>query len=111
MYPPEPSYLEPVDRRLSDAESSDGTAENSDDEFDWDVDEDTNQDQARTFAALGGGTTKATRAKRGRRIYMWFKGLSRWFRALLAAFIGFVLVSFSVSFLSLVRCRVKRLMA
>ncbi|CDZ97984.1 Predicted mechanosensitive ion channel [Phaffia rhodozyma] len=86
---PGPSYMEPIHPGTSDDTPSDGTAsDHTDDEFDWDVDDEINHDQAKTFEALGGGTSKAIRARRGRRVYLWFKGLSRWFRAFMSAFIG-----------------------
>ena len=108
---PRPAYLTPVDPALgsSGGESSDGdsgTATETDDEFDWDL-SDTNDPSAAGGAdvgetaesiARGGrhapGTTAATtttgkhRARRGRKLYLWLMGLSRWFRTLVVACAG-----------------------
>jgi hypothetical protein len=110
--PPRPSYLEPLDPALgsggesSDADSDLGTATETDDEFDWDLSDgaegadgagqkgETAESIAKGGllgkgqAAAGGTTTGKHRARRGRKLYIWLMGLSRWFRTLLVACAG-----------------------
>lgn len=110
---PRPAYLSSLDPALlgsggesSDADSDLGTATETDDEFDWDL-SDTNDggeggqkgETAESIArggllskgqqaGPGGTTTGKHRARRGRKLYIWLMGLSRWFRTLLVACAG-----------------------
>lgn len=68
---------EPVERPQSLAESDDGTASETDDEFDWDRDDEVDEDEH------GNVVRGKTRAKRGRRIWLWLMNLSVWFRSVL----------------------------
>jgi hypothetical protein len=75
--PASPAQLEAVDRPTAAAspDSDSDTASETDDEFDWDRDDEEGEEGKEDNIVRG-----KVRAKRGRRIWLWLKGLSVWAR-------------------------------